>query len=73
MKKKLLIMILSIVSLFAVSLLVDADNNANNEEVVNELNDILNYYYADGTYTKHTKIYVDTEKVQKEILINVIN
>ena len=67
MKKKLLIMILSIVSLFAVSLLVDADNNANNEEVVNELNDILNYYYADGTYTKHTKIYVDTEKVQKEI------
>lgn len=66
MKNKLLIMLLAIVSLFAVALSANANDDANNEVVVNELNELLNYYYDNGTYTKHTKIYVNTEKVQED-------
>lgn len=71
MKKKLLIMLLSLVtvlSVFVVTILVGANEEVNNDEViVNELNELLEYYYDDAVYTKHTKMYVDASKISADI------
>lgn len=70
--KKLFLLFLSLVSVLTISF---AFKKANAEEetqepekdVVGDLYEIVNFYYNNGVYTKHTKINVDTEKIKNDL------
>lgn len=69
MKKKLFLLVLSLVSVLSVCLAFSKANaeSENQVDVSGDLANLIDYYRNDGRYTKHTVINVDTSKIEHEI------
>ena len=76
MKNKLFILLVLFVSVLSASLVVYAsdsegevgESSSVSMADVNELNNLIDYYYNDSVYTKHTKMYVDSRKIEGDLL-----
>ena len=75
MKNKILILLVLFVSVLSVALSVNVNANesegGSSEAItaadINELNSLLDYYYNDSIYTKHTQMYVDSTKIDGDM------